>query len=163
MTIRIIGLDPGLCHTGWGMIDVAGSRLSHVAHGIIHADTQQPVAKRLTQIYTHLKDILHKYTPHEAAVEEVFMNTNPLSTLKLGMARGIALMSPALYGIPVAEYGANKVKKSIVGNGHADKQQVAAMIAILLPGIKTEKDAADALAVAICHAHYRNFKVIAEV
>lgn len=159
-TIRILGLDPGLRHMGWGIIESGGSRLSHVAHGVVEADDQLPMAQRLSFIHTALTNILTQYGPHEAAVEDVFVNQNPLSTLKLGMARGIALMSPALYGISVAEYGANKIKKSVVGTGHAQKEQVAAMIALLLPGVTATKDAADALAVAICHAHYRNFKEI---
>ncbi|MEI8320866.1 MAG: crossover junction endodeoxyribonuclease RuvC [Alphaproteobacteria bacterium] len=154
---RIIGLDPGLRHTGWGIIESSGTRLSHIAHGIINAHEDMPMAARLTTIHEEIMKVLKEYAPQEAAVEEVFVNKNPLSTLKLGMARGIALMSPAFYGIPVAEYGANKVKKSIVGNGHAEKEQVASMVSILLPGVNPKKDAADALAIAICHAHYRSF------
>ncbi len=159
-SIRILGIDPGLRHTGWGIVESTGSRLQHVAHDVIQADDQLPMAQRLSFIYERLTHILQTYSPHEAAVEEVFVNQNPLSTLKLGMARGVTLMAPAHYGISVAEYGANKIKKAIVGTGHAQKEQIETMVSFLLPGVKATKDAADALAVAICHAHYRNFKEI---
>lgn len=154
--MRLIGLDPGLRRTGWGVIDVDGSRLSHVANGVIASDATLSLAERLSQIYDGLGTVLAAHAPHEAAVEETFVNRNPSSTLKLGQARGVVLLAPAQTGIPVAEYPANLIKKSLVGNGHADKNQIQAMIAILLPAAKAESaDAADALAIAICHAHHR--------
>lgn len=156
--IRIIGLDPGLCITGWGIIDVMGSSLSHVDHGIVTSKSGEALPSRLFSLYTQLTDIIQQYCPQEAAVEETFVNKNPLSALKLGMARGVILLAPAQAGLMTGEYSANKVKKSIVGVGHADKTQVAMMVGRLLPksgGVT--KDAADALAVAICHAHHRSF------
>jgi crossover junction endodeoxyribonuclease RuvC len=156
---RILGLDPGLRITGWGIIDIDGSTLSHVAHGIVKSKDGENLPSRLLSLYTHLTDIIQTYAPHEAAVEETFMNKNPLSALKLGTARGVVLLAPAYAGLSVGEYSANKVKKSVVGVGHADKTQVAMMISRLLPksGGVTQ-DAADALAVAICHAHHRSFQ-----
>lgn len=155
--VRIIGLDPGLRNTGWGIVDSLGNRLCHVAHGIIHSNANDELADRLSQLNTALKQVIDQYSPHEAAVEETFVNKNPNSTLKLGMARGVVLLAPAQAGLKVGEYAANRVKKSIVGVGHADKNQVAMMVQRLLPncGLVTA-DAADALAVAICHAHYRS-------
>lgn len=151
---RLIGLDPGLRKTGWGIIDVEGSRLSHIANGIVHSDVNCSLAERLVQLYDGLQQVITDYEPHSAAVEETFVNKNPSSTLKLGQARGIALLVPALSGIPVAEYSPNHIKKSVVGSGHAAKEQVAAMLKILLPQAKINgEDAGDALAVAICHAH----------
>jgi len=153
--MRLIGLDPGLRHTGWGVIDTAGNRLSHVADGVVHSRDGRPLAERLVDLFRQLNDILAAYEPAAAAVEETFVNKNPTSTLKLGLARGVALLVPALAGLAVAEYPANLVKKSVVGAGHAGKEQVQAMVRILLPGCLTETtDAADALAVAICHAHH---------
>lgn len=156
---RILGLDPGLRITGWGIIDVQGASLSHVDHGIVTSNAREDLPSRLHSLYTQLTEIIMQYVPHEAAVEETFVNQNPLSALKLGMARGVVLLAPANAGLIVGEYGANKVKKSIVGVGHADKAQVAMMVGRLLPksGGVTQ-DAADALAVAICHAHHRNFQ-----
>jgi len=156
---RIIGLDPGLRITGWGIIDVQGSRLSHVAHGIVTSKDGEELPTRLLSLYTQLTDIIREYSPEEAAVEETFVNKNPLSALKLGSARGVVLLAPAYAGLLVGEYSANKVKKSVVGVGHADKTQVAMMVGRLLPksgGVT--KDAADALAIAICHAHHRSFQ-----
>jgi crossover junction endodeoxyribonuclease RuvC len=154
-TRRFLGLDPGLRHTGWGIIDVNGNRLSHVADGVVDTDDQATLAERLCTIHDGLASIVARYQPDEAAVEETFVNKNAASTLKLGQARGIALLVPALAGLPVAEYPTNLVKKTVVGAGHADKSQVQAMIRILLPGSSTTSaDAADALAVAICHAHH---------
>ena len=156
---RIIGLDPGLRITGWGIIDVQGSSLSHVAHGIVTSKDGEDLSTRLLSLYTQLTDIIHEYSPKEAAVEETFVNKNPLSALKLGSARGVVLLAPAYAGLVVGEYSANKVKKSVVGVGHADKTQVAMMVGRLLPksgGVT--KDAADALAIAICHAHHRSFE-----
>ena len=154
--MRLIGLDPGLRRTGWGVIDVDGSRLSHVANGAIVSDAALSLAARLAQIFEGLESVLAAYGPDEAAVEETFVNRNPSSTLKLGQARGVVLLAPARTGIPVAEYPANLIKKSLVGNGHADKNQMQAMVGVLLPAAKPQSaDAADALAIAICHAHHR--------
>lgn len=157
--VRILGLDPGLRNTGWGMIDVCNNRLSYVAHGVAKSNSGSELAPRLSQLYEALLKIIETYCPHEAAVEETFVNKNPTSTLKLGMARGIVLLAPAQAGLMVGEYAANRVKKSVVGVGHADKNQVALMVQRLLPGSgSVATDAADALAVAICHAHYREGK-----
>jgi crossover junction endodeoxyribonuclease RuvC len=155
MTMRIIGLDPGLRHTGWGVVAVAGNRLSHVADGAIHARAEGTLAARLVALFEGLGQVMAEFRPDEAAVEETFLNRNPGSTLKLGAARGVVLLAPALRGIPVAEYSANLIKKSVVGAGHADKHQVETMVRLLLPGAAAAADAADALAVAICHAHHR--------
>ena len=153
--MRLIGLDPGLRNTGWGIIESAGSRLRYVADGAVHTDSDRPLAERLVQLHEGLAAVIAAYRPVAAAVEETFVNKNPTSTLKLGLARGVALLVPALAGLAVAEYPANLVKKSVVGAGHAGKDQVQAMVRILLPGCLTETaDAADALAVAICHAHH---------
>ncbi|HVC54701.1 MAG TPA: crossover junction endodeoxyribonuclease RuvC [Stellaceae bacterium] len=153
--MRVLGLDPGLRHTGWGVIDIAGNRLSHVADGIVHAPVDLPLAQRLVVLFRQLTAVLERFRPDEAAVEESFVNKNPSSTLKLGIARGVALLAPAERGLPVAEYSANLVKKSVVGAGHADKEQVQMMVRRLLPGCAiAAADAADALAVAICHAHH---------
>ena len=154
--IRLVGLDPGLTVTGWGVIDAEGTRLSHVANGKIRTDTSFDLSDRLVQIHDGLAEVLADWQPDYAAVEETFVNKNAGSTLKLGVARGIALLVPALSGIRVAEYSPNHVKKAVVGSGHADKGQIHAMVNILLPGITINgPDAADALAVAICHAHHR--------
>jgi crossover junction endodeoxyribonuclease RuvC len=153
--MRVLGLDPGLRHTGWGVIEVAGNRLSHVADGVVHAPTTLPLAERLVALFRQLTEVLERFHPDEAAVEESFVNKNAASTLKLGVARGVVLLAPAERGIPVAEYSANLVKKSVVGAGHAEKAQVQMMVRRLLPGCAiVEADAADALAVAICHAHH---------
>lgn len=152
--MRIIGIDPGLQHTGWGVIDAEGSRLTHVSHGVIHSDAKEDTAARLHKIFDGLMQMMQLWQPQEAAIEEVFVNKNPASSLKLGLARGVAMMSPAKFGLAVSEYPANLVKKSVVGAGHAEKTQVQAMIKILLPGVEASSDAADALAVAICHANH---------
>ena len=153
---RILGLDPGLRHTGWGIIESQGNRLTYVAHGVIDVPQLDSTAERLVLLFRGLEKVVQAYTPHEAAVEETFVNNNPSSTLKLGLARGVVLMAPALWGLSVAEYAANRVKKSVVGVGHADKAQVAHMVQILLPAAgQVTLDGADALAVGICHAHYR--------
>jgi crossover junction endodeoxyribonuclease RuvC len=152
--MRILGLDPGLRHTGWGIIDVAGSHLRHVADGAVDSDASQEVAQRLLQIFEGVAAVISEYTPEQAAVEKTFVNRNPASALKLGQARGIALLAPAQAGLSVAEYAPNLVKKSVVGSGHAAKEQVAMMVITLLPGSSATADAADALAVAICHAHH---------
>lgn len=152
--MRIIGLDPGLRHTGWGVIAVEGNRLRHVADGAIHTRSGGTLAERLVELFEGLGSVLAAYNPVAAAVEETFLNKNPGSTLKLGSARAVALLAPALRGIPVAEYSTNLVKKAVVGAGHADKHQVEVMVRMLLPGTQALADAADALAVAICHAHH---------
>ena len=145
------------------MIDVDGNRLSHVADGVVATDAALSLAERLTQIHAGLSEIIAQHAPEEAAVEETFVNKNPASTLKLGQARGIALLVPALAGLAVAEYPPNQVKKSIVGAGHADKNQMMMMVKTLLPGCGvSSSDAADALAVAICHAHYRQTALITQ-
>ena len=161
--VRILGLDPGLQHTGYGIIDQDGNRLSYVAHGTIDTKSSSPLPQRLAYIHTQLKAVIEKYQPDEAAVEETFINANPRSALKLGMARGVIVMTPAYFGLPTAEYAANRVKKSVVGVGHADKNQVAHMVQRLLPGCGVVvDDAADALAVALCHGHYRHLDVLTQ-
>jgi crossover junction endodeoxyribonuclease RuvC len=154
--MRLIGIDPGLRNTGWGVIAVKDNRLIHIADGVVLSDAKNSLAERLVQIYDGLLEVIERYQPDEAAVEETFVNKNPVSTLKLGQARGISLLVPARLGIPVAEYLPNLVKKTVVGSGHAAKEQIQMMIRTLLPGceIKTA-DAADALAIAVCHAHHR--------
>ena len=153
--MRVLGLDPGLRHTGWGVIDVAGNRLTYVADGVASAPTDLPLGERLVILFRQLGEILERFRPDAAAVEETFVNKNPASTLKLGVARGVVLLAPAERGVPVSEYSANMVKKSVVGAGHAEKAQVQMMVRRLLPGCAVVKaDAADALAVAICHAHH---------
>jgi crossover junction endodeoxyribonuclease RuvC len=152
--MRIVGLDPGLRHTGWGVIDVSGNRLCHVADGVVHAPLGLPLAARLVALFRQVCAVLEQFRPDEAAVEESFVNKNPASTLKLGVARGVVLLAPAERGLPVSEYSTNLVKKSVVGAGHAEKIQVQLMVRRLLPGCAiASADAADALAVAICHAH----------
>lgn len=153
--MRLIGLDPGLRHTGWGILEASGSRLIYIADGAIAPDPQLPLPERLVVLHRALSDVVHQYAPEAAAVEETFVNKNAASTLKLGLARGVALLVPALAGLPVAEYPANLIKKSVVGVGHAEKAQVQAMVRMLLPGARlATADSADALAVAICHAHH---------
>lgn len=152
--MRIIGIDPGLQRTGWGIIDIEGNRLIHISHGVAATDPKAPTAERLKKIFDELMQMMTLWQPAEAAIEETFVNKNPASSLKLGLARGVAFLAPAKFGIPVAEYAANLVKKSVVGAGHAEKEQVQAMIKVLLPGVEASSDAADALAVAICHAHH---------
>ncbi len=154
--IRILGLDPGLRRTGWGVLAVEGSRLSHIAHGVIAPDASLPLAGRLLALFEAVSGVIALHAPHEAAVEETFMTANGASTLKLGHARAAAMIAPARAGLIVAEYAAKVVKKAVVGTGGADKRQVAFMVARLLPaaGAPTA-DAADALAVAIAHAHAR--------
>jgi crossover junction endodeoxyribonuclease RuvC len=154
--IRILGLDPGLRRTGWGVIVSEGARIGHVAHGVIAPKDTLPFAERLLCLFDAIGEVVALHQPHEAAVEETFMNNNAQSALKLGHARAMALLVPARAGLPVAEYAATVVKKAVVGTGGADKGQVGFMIARLLPTAgKTSADAADALAVAIAHAHAR--------
>lgn len=154
-SIRILGIDPGLNATGWGVIDQTGSRLSLVEYGVIKAPPKAPMAERLTVIYNAIEVLVETYQPHEAAVEDQFVHASAVSALKLGQARAAAMLAPARAGLVVGEYAPKLVKKSVVGTGSAEKAQVAAMIAILLPGSKADADAADALAVAVCHAHHR--------
>jgi crossover junction endodeoxyribonuclease RuvC len=152
---RILGLDPGLGTTGWGLIEADGNRLSHIANGQIKTDSAAPLPKRLAALADQLEALLAEHRPEAAAVEEVFVNANPQSTLKLGQARGVAIMVAARAGIDVGEYAARLVKKAVVGTGSAEKAQVHAMVSRLLPGVKIAgPDAADALAVAIIHAHH---------
>ena len=154
--MKLLGLDPGLRFTGWGLIDVHGNRLRHLANGVIPTDSDLPVPTRLRILHDALTALIALHAPEEAAVEETYVNRNGTATLKLGYARGVALLAPALAGIPVVEYGAKSVKLAVVGTGGADKSQVADMVRRLLPGaILRRGDAADALAVAICHAHHR--------
>ncbi len=151
--MRIFGIDPGLQRTGWGVIDVVGNRLVHVAHGVIKTDAKEETAQRLFTIFRDLSAMIVQWKPTHAAIEETFVNQNPASALKLGLARGVGMMAPANLGLSVAEYPANLVKKSVVGAGHAEKSQVQMMIKVLL-ATEAVADAADALAVAICHAHH---------
>ena len=153
--MRLLGLDPGLRLTGWGVIDVDGNRLRHVAHGVIKVPADRSLAERLCELFDGIAAVIAAQQPAEAAVEETFVNVNPGSTLKLGQARGVVLLAPARAGLPVFEYAANLVKKSVTGAGHAEKRQIAMMVGRLLPGVEATADAADALAVAICHAHHR--------
>ncbi|HCP01861.1 MAG TPA: crossover junction endodeoxyribonuclease RuvC [Rhodospirillaceae bacterium] len=152
--MRLLGVDPGLRFTGWGVVDMDGNRLRHVANGVVRSGKGE-LAHRLVRLHRGLEEVIEAHRPDSAAVEETFVNRDGQSTLKLGQARGIALLVPALAGIPVSEYAANSVKKSVVGYGHADKGQVGHMIGVLLPGVAVESpDAADALAIAVCHAHH---------
>ena len=153
--MRILGLDPGLGTTGWGLIQADGNRLSHIANGQLKTDTANPLPQRLARLGEQLERLIAEQRPDTAAVEEVFVNANPQSTLKLGQARGVVIMVAARSGIEVGEYAARLVKKAVVGVGNAEKAQVHAMVARLLPGVKIAgPDAADALAVAITHAHH---------
>lgn len=154
--MKILGLDPGLRFTGWGVIDYTGNRLSFVKCGRIAIPEDLELAERLAFLHQELEKIVNDNAPDEAAVEETFSNANAKSTLKLGMARGVVMLAPALKNIPVAEYSANTIKKTVVGAGHADKNQIQHMVKILLPKADaTSADAADALAIAICHAHHK--------
>lgn len=154
--IRILGVDPGLRHTGWGVITVDGPRLGWIAHGVIKPDTDADMADRLAHVAEGLREVVAAHKPHEAAVEETFVNMNPKSTLLLGQARGAAMAALAIEGLKVHEFATRKVKQSIVGTGAADKTQVAFMVRRLLPKAgEVSADAADALAVAICGAHHR--------
>jgi crossover junction endodeoxyribonuclease RuvC len=155
--MRLLGIDPGLRFTGWGLIAADGNRLRHLANGVIATSSDTPVSTRLRVLHDALAALIALHAPDEAAVEETYVNRNGAATLKLGYARGVALLAPALAGIPVVEYGAKSVKLAVVGTGGADKAQVADMVRRLLPGaIMQRADAADALAVAICHAHHRS-------
>ncbi len=155
-TIRIIGIDPGLRYTGWGVIDLAGNRLQFVAAGTVSSNVRCDLASRLCQIHKGLSKIVHQFMPHEAAVEHVFVNKDATATLKLGQARAIALLVPAQANLPVFEYAPNKVKKSVIGVGHGAKEQIHMMVKVLLPRAEFDSnDAADALALALCHSMHR--------
>ena len=159
--VRILGLDPGLRRTGWGLVISEGNRLSHVASGIVTSSDKEPLPIRLRQLYDGLSEQLRALAPDEVAVEETFVNENAQSTLKLGHARAVSLLVPALAGLPVAEYAANLVKKTVVGTGHADKKQIQAMVRVLLPKSDPKSDdAADALAIAVTHAHHRRARAL---
>lgn len=159
--IRIIGIDPGLRNLGWGIIDVAGSRLSHVANGVCRS-AGDDLAARLLSLHGQLSQIFVNYKPESAAVEQTFVNKDGAGTLKLGQARGIAMLVPAQAGVSIGEYAPNKVKKTVVGVGHADKTQVDHMVRMQMPGIEIAgPDAADALAIAICHAHHGGASALA--
>ncbi|MDI2089867.1 crossover junction endodeoxyribonuclease RuvC [Commensalibacter oyaizuii] len=154
--VRIIGIDPGLRFTGWGVIDAQGNRLSYVASGVLASDSKMAVPERLCVLSNGLEGLINQYSPDEAAVEETYVNQNGTATLKLGYARGVALLVPAKSGLLVIEYGAKTVKRAVVGTGAATKDQVTMMIKRLLPTATIPRaDAADALAIAICHAHHR--------
>lgn len=155
--IRILGLDPGLRHTGWGVIEKDGTRLRFLASGVINPSSTGDLADRLAELHEELKKIIEAYAPDEAAVEQTFVNNNPTSTLKLGQARGVVLLTPALFHIRVSEYTPNQIKKMIVGVGHADKKQVDMMVRTLLKSVPENipPDASDALAIALCHGFMR--------
>ncbi|MRU16061.1 crossover junction endodeoxyribonuclease RuvC [Roseovarius sp. A21] len=161
--MRVLGIDPGLRNLGWGVIDVMGSRLSHVANGVCRSSGGD-LSERLLSLYLQLTEIFAAYEPQAAAVEQTFVNKDGASTLKLGQARGIALLVPAQHDLPVGEYAPNTVKKTVVGVGHANKDQVAHMVKVQLPGVDLAgPDAADALAIAICHAHHARSQTLVEV
>lgn len=162
--IRIIGIDPGLRNTGWGIIAQEGVRLSYVADGVVHSDAGASLAERLLQLHTQLIEVLRAFAPDEAAIEETFVNKDARATLKLGQARGIAMLAPASLSIPVSEYAPNVIKKSVVGAGHAEKDQVKHMVKLLLPKAEMKTaDSTDALAIAICHAHHRGSQTLARM
>ena len=154
--VRIIGIDPGLRRCGWGIIESEGSRLRFVASGVVMPPVDLDMSLRLVALHEGLSDVIDQFQPDEAAVENTYVARNPDSALKLGQARGVVMLAPRLAGLPVSEYGAMEVKRAVVGNGHAAKEQVQAMVRHLLPGAAFRRaDAADALAIAICHAHHR--------
>ena len=155
-TIRIIGIDPGLRRTGWGIIETLGNSLRFVGSGTVTSDGEMDLASRLCQLHDGLAEVVHSYQPDEAAVEQTFVNKDATATLKLGQARGIAMLVPARAGLRVAEYAPNAVKKAVIGVGHGEKQQIHLMLKVLMPKAEFKgNDAADALAIAICHAHNR--------
>ena len=161
--IRILGIDPGLRRTGWGIVEYAGNRLGFIACGSVQTSEKAALAVRLVALHDGLTRVIEEFRPDEAAVETTFVNSNAAATLKLGQARGIAMLVPAQSGVPVAEYAPNLVKKTIVGAGHGDKVQIRMMIGVLLPKADPRsEDAADALAIAVCHAHHRQ-SVVARV
>ncbi|WP_310618881.1 crossover junction endodeoxyribonuclease RuvC [Flexibacterium corallicola] len=154
--IRILGVDPGLRFTGWGLIEAQGNRLGFVGSGTITSNSNYDLASRLKQLYDGLYQVIERNAPHEAAVENTFVNKDASATLKLGQARGIALLVPALHNLKIAEYAPNLVKKTVVGSGHADKEQIRMMVKVLMPKATfNSDDAADALAIAVCHAQHR--------
>jgi crossover junction endodeoxyribonuclease RuvC len=156
LPIRILGIDPGLRRTGWGVVESEGNRLIFIACGSVEPRDDLPLASRLLAIHEGLAAVLADFKPAEAAVEQTFVNKDGVATLKLGQARGVAMLAPAMFGLSVAEYAPNQVKKTVVGAGHADKNQVLMMLKILLPKAEPKSaDAADALAIAITHAHHR--------
>lgn len=160
--IRILGIDPGLRRTGWGVLDTEGNRLVFVGCGSVETREHMELASRLLAIHAGLGAVLDRFRPAEAAIEQTFVNKDGVATLKLGQARGVAMLAPAMFGIAVAEYAPNQVKKTVVGAGHADKIQIQAMLKILLPKADPKSaDAADALAIAITHAHHRKSAAIA--
>jgi crossover junction endodeoxyribonuclease RuvC len=155
-SVRIIGIDPGLRRTGWGVIEIEGNRLHFVGCGSVEPPENLPLASRLLAIHEGLAAVFADYKPAEAAVEQTFVNKDGVATLKLGQARGVAMLAPAMFGISVSEYAPNQVKKTVVGAGHADKNQISVMLKILLPRAEPKSpDATDALAIAITHAHHR--------
>jgi crossover junction endodeoxyribonuclease RuvC len=155
-SIRILGIDPGLRRTGWGVVESIGASLRFVAAGTVRSDEKTDLASRLCQLHDGLREVLAGFRPDEAAVESTFVNKDATATLKLGQARGIAMLAPAQAGLPVAEYAPNAVKKSVTGVGHGDKKQIHMMVKVLLPRASFDTEhAADALAIAICHAHHR--------
>jgi crossover junction endodeoxyribonuclease RuvC len=159
--IRILGIDPGLRRTGWGLIETLGNRLTFVACGSVETSERDTLAARLVIIHDGLARIVEEFRPDEAAVEQTFVNKDATATLKLGQARGIAMLIPARAGLPVAEYAPNLVKKTIVGSGHGEKGQIRMMIGVLLPkSAPRSEDAADALAIAVCHAHHRTSAIL---
>lgn len=159
--VRILGLDPGLTHTGWGVIEVSGSHLRFLGAGAVSTTTDEELPARLRRIHAALVALIGEWTPDEAAVEHTYVNKNPQAALKLGQARGVVLLAPAMAGLPVAEYQAMEVKRAVVGFGHADKVQVQDMVKRLLPtAVLKRADAADALAIAICHAHHRGTRAM---
>lgn len=154
--MRILGLDPSLVACGWGIVDMVGNKITHIGHGVIRPPKKEGLAERLSFLYAAIENIIEDAAPDAAGVEEAFMKDNAMSALKLGHARAVCLLAPSRAGLPVGEYSARSVKKSVTGTGAADKVQVAAMINLLLPGINVRAgDAADALAIAICHGHHR--------
>ncbi|KGF68394.1 Holliday junction resolvase [Hoeflea sp. BAL378] len=154
--IRIMGIDPGLRNSGWGIVDTLGNSLRFVASGTVKSDNKLDLASRLRQLFDGLEEVLHQFQPFEAAVENTFVNKDATATLKLGQARGIAMVVPARAGLRVAEYAPNAVKKAVIGVGHGDKKQIHMMVKVLMPKASFDSDhAADALAIAICHAHHR--------
>jgi crossover junction endodeoxyribonuclease RuvC len=158
--IRIIGIDPGLRRTGWGVVETLGNSLRFIAAGTVRSDDKGELASRLCQLHDGLTDVLRLQAPHEAAVEQTFVNKDASATLKLGQARGIAMLVPALAGLTVAEYAPNAVKKAVIGVGHGEKRQIHMMVKVLMPKATFDSDdAADALAIAICHAHHRQSAV----
>jgi crossover junction endodeoxyribonuclease RuvC len=161
--IRIIGIDPGLRRTGWGIVEAEGVRLSYVASGLVASDGDVALGYRLRALYEGLIGVILSYAPQEAAIEETFVNKDARATLKLGQARGMALLAPAQKGLLIAEYPPNVIKKTVTGTGHAEKRQIQAMVAILLPKARFGgADEADALAIAICHASHRGARRVVE-